>query len=1353
MRAIEWSSTPLGPLTKWPQSLRSALSICIGSRFPIAIYWGAELALLYNDAWSPILGEKHPWALGRPAREVWPEIWDTIGPMFQLVMTTGDSTYTEDGLLPMRRHGYTEECYFNFTFTAVRGEGGTVEGIFNAVIETTYRVLAERRSRLLRELGERVALASSTQDVARVAIECLTTAPADAPFSAIYLVEGSGQQARLASCAGIEAGSGPAPSVIALGPDDNTAWPLARAQRSLRVELVDSLGTRFGEALPGGPWPEPASCAFVAPITLPSRDRPSAFLILGANARRAIDDPYTQFVEKVASQLAATFASTQRREELAATDRAKTAFFSNVSHEFRTPLTLMLGPIDDMRALAPRDQAERERIDLLHRNALRLLKLVNTLLDFTRIEAGRVEAAYEPTDLSGLTADLASSFRSAIEKAGLALNVDCPPLAETFHVDRDMWEKIMLNVLSNALKFTFEGTIAVRLREVHGGAELEVADTGIGIGEQDLPRIFERFHRVEGARSRSHEGTGIGLALVQELVRLHGGELRVQSRQGVGTSFFVRIPSGTAHLPKERIRAARTLERTAIGLGAYVQEALRWVSEPAIDSAPPLVAQYAEVEPRERILVVDDNADMRDYVSRLLRERWDVETTNDGQAALERIRSNPPDLVLTDVMMPGLDGFALLRALRSDAYTREIPVVLLSARAGDEATSDGLKAGADDYLVKPFTARELFVRIAARLTAVRVAREASAQRANLYRAFMQAPFPVGIFRGPKHVVELANDATLRAWGKGPNIMGRPLLEARPELRKQPFPELLDEVYRTGKTHEGREQLARLPTGPAGEFQDRYFNFVYAPLFDARGAVEGIMVCSFEVTEQVRARTLLTTAQKAGQIGIFEWDGRSNEVYWSPELYALLGRRPGEIEATVERWNELQHTEDREGGWNKYRHACANRTTVYESEQRLLQPDGSWRWVRTTNHLTFDDAGQVTRCLGAVVDIQRLKDLADREGAARFDAEEANRAKDDFLAMLGHELRNPLSPIMTAIHLLKLRGGDGTTREVSVIERQTEHLTRLVDDLLDVSRITRGKVTLNRESVEVADIVAAAIETASPTIENSRHQLITKVPTHGLVVDVDRVRMAQVIANLLTNAAKYTLPGGRITVSVAREGRDVAIHVQDTGAGISAELLPRVFDLFVQARQTLARAQGGLGLGLAIVKSLVAMHGGSVSATSEGLGHGSTFTVYLPLIEARATKRERSSSLRATPERRGARVLVVDDNVDGAEMLAEALHALGYRTAIAHDGPQALQVAAEFEPQIALLDIGLPVMDGYELAERLREQRANLTLVAITGYGQDTDRERARDAGFNDHMTKPVDIDKLGRVLESPSRTN
>ncbi len=485
MRQVDWPSTPLGPVQTWSKTLRPALSICIGSSFPIAIYWGPSLALLYNDAWRPILGEKHPWALGRAASEVWPEIWNTIGPMFQQVMTTGEATYSEDSLLLMHRHGYTEECYFNFSFSPIRGEGGRVEGVFNAVMETTYRVLAERRSLVLRELGERIALASTTQDVARLAVESLAKAAADAPFCLLYVVEGDSAQARLVASSGVEAGSAFAPSVIATGNEDGASWPLSRAHDSRRVEVVDNLGSRFPVPLRAGPWPEPVSFALIAPITMPSGERPSAFLVIGANPRRAVDQQYVQFLETAASQLAASFASVRRREELAEIDRAKTTFFSNVSHEFRTPLTLMLGPTEEaLKSTSPR--LEGEDLALLHRNELRLLKLVNTLLDFSRIEAGRMEAAFEPTDLSALTADLASSFRSAVEKAGLTLVVDCPPLSGSFHIDRDMWEKIVLNLLSNAFKFTFDGTISVRLRQVHGGAELEVADTGIGIGEARL---------------------------------------------------------------------------------------------------------------------------------------------------------------------------------------------------------------------------------------------------------------------------------------------------------------------------------------------------------------------------------------------------------------------------------------------------------------------------------------------------------------------------------------------------------------------------------------------------------------------------------------------------------------------------------------------------------------------------------------------------------------------------------------------------------------------------------------------------------------------------------------------------
>jgi len=305
----------------------------------------------------------------------------------------------------------------------------------------------------------------------------------------------------------------------------------------------------------------------------------------------------------------------------------------------------------------------------------------------------------------------------------------------------------------------------------------------------------------------------------------------------------------------------------------------------------------------------------------------------------------------------------------------------------------------------------------------------------------------------------------------------------------------------------------------------------------------------------------------------------------------------------------------------------------------------------------------------------------------------------------------------------------------------------VDDLLDVSRIAQGKVTLARESVEVAAVIAVAIEMASPLIENGRHKLVTDVPKQGVVVDIDRGRMAQVLANLLTNAAKYTPVGGRICVAAKRVANDVVVTVEDNGTGISPELLPNVFDLFVQARQTLARSQGGLGLGLSLVKSLVTMHGGNVSAESKGIGMGSKFTVRLPALDARPKAPE---AARALPNVRQneRRIFVVDDNADAADMLAETLQMLGYRTAIANDGPTALSVAHEFEPHAALLDIGLPVMDGYELAERLRgQQGADLLLIAITGYGQESDRRRSRAAGFKEHVTKPVDLESLAKLLE------
>ena len=1258
MRSFDWAATPLGAPRTWPQSLRSALSICLGSAFPIALYWGPELALVYNDAWSPILGAKHPWGLGRSGREVWPEIWDTIGPLFEHVLSTGEATYSEDQLLPMRRHGFTEECYFNYTFSPIRGESGRVEGIFNAVVETTYRVIHERRTRLLRELGERTAATRSSREACTLAAVTLGAAPADLPFCAVYLVDEAARGARLAGVAGLDPGGPAAPAFLPLD-DTNAPWPLALAQKSGRVEVVSALPERFGFVLPGGPWPEPASAALLAPIVTGASSRAAGFLVVGASPRLSLDEAYRQFVERAATHVATALANAAayeaeaaRAAALAEIDRAKTVFFSNVSHEFRTPLALMLGPLED--ALATSERAlGGESLTSVHRNALRLLKLVNTLLDFARIEAGRAQASYEPTDLGRLTAELASSFESAFVRAGLVFEIDCPALAEPIFVDHDMWEKIVLNLVSNALKFTFEGRVRVALRACDGHVELAVSDTGTGIPEAELPRLFERFHRVQGARARTHEGSGIGLALVHELVRLHGGSLQVMSKLGEGTTFTVVVPRGFAHLPQERVEAARDLTSTATGAAPYVAEALRWLpgaGEPAPTNAlaaMDLATDGLEVHPGARVLLADDNADMRAYVERILGARWTVEAVSDGETALEAARRERPDLVLTDVMMPKLDGFGLLRALREGKGTKDIPVIMLSARAGDEARIEGLVAGADDYLVKPFSARELVARVATHLQVAEVRRAAEKERARLYAVFEQAPVAITVFRGPAFIYELANPRYLAMVGKH-DIVGRGLFDVFPEIVDEPITQALLQVYATGETFVGEIFRADIERG-RGHIEEAYWNFSLDPMRDEDGAIVGVVQVVTDVSEQERARKRL---EEAGR----------------------------------------------------------------ERENLLVQAQ-----------------------------------------EARREAEAANRSKDEFLAMLGHELRNPLAPIFTALHLMSLRAAGVAQRERTVIERQVKHLAALVDDLLDVSRITRGKVELKKQKIEIADVVAKAIELASPLLEQRRHHLTVEVPTRRLAVDGDATRLAQVVSNLLTNAAKYTETGGRIAVTAERHGGQIVLRVHDSGIGIAPDMLPRVFDLFTQERQAIDRSQGGLGLGLAIVKSLVVLHGGTVEAYSEGRGRGSEVTVRLPAAEDR-TEDVMAMSMHSAGTGAavgsfalgGRRVLIVDDNQDAALLLSDALSELGHTTRVAHDGPEALQIAAEFVPEVAVLDIGLPVMDGFELARRLREQPAlrRARLIALTGYGQQEDRQRSAEAGFDAHLVKPVQIQRLKAFIDA-----
>jgi signal transduction histidine kinase/CheY-like chemotaxis protein len=691
-----------------------------------------------------------------------------------------------------------------------------------------------------------------------------------------------------------------------------------------------------------------------------------------------------------------------------------------------------------------------------------LQSLVNTLLDFSRIEVGRMRASFQPTDLAALTRELASVFRSAIEKAGIRLVVDCLPLGERVYVDRDMYEKIVLNLLSNALKFTFRGEIEVRLRDAGSAVELSVRDTGTGIAEEQLPHIFERFHRVEGVQGRTHEGTGIGLALVQELVKLHGGTVRVVA--GNGSTFTVTVPKGKAHLPADQIDASRGLAFSSAAANSYMQEALRWLpggsgQPPSLDSEllADLRRKAAAGVPRPRVVWADDNADMRDYVGRLLAPLCDVESCLDGETALAAVRREPPDLVLADVMMPRLDGFGLIRMLRADERSRFIPVILLSARAGEEARVEGLQAGAEDYLVKPFNARELVARVEAHLKSRKLIEESrDALRESEKRT----------------VADLEAMTSLQEVG---NFCSRPGSDFHQCLDK-----ILSAAIAITSADKGNIRLFDARSGVLKITAQRGFDRAFLDLF---AEVKG--------DEAAACREAMHAARRV----VIEDITRSHIFLEQAPLRVLLD---------------------------------AGVRAVHSSP--LIASDGSVLGMISTH---FAEPHRPTERQLRLVDLlmRQAADFLERKQAEEA-LREAARRKDEFLATLAHELRNPLAPIRNSLHILRLAGSESGTAErvYEMMERQVNHMVRLVDDLMEVSRITSGKIELRKEQVELGAVVRSAVETSRPLIDAAHHQLAIRLPTEPLTLEGDPVRLAQVLSNLLNNAAKYTTEWGQIRMA-------------------------------------------------------------------------------------------------------------------------------------------------------------------------------------------------------------------------------
>jgi signal transduction histidine kinase len=1151
-REFDWSATPLGPVEFWPESWRHAVQIILDSSFPTALAIGREhLIYFYNDAFIPLAGaSRHPAALGLPVPVAWKEIWNEILlPRFTHTLTTGEPTGEADLLMPLERSGYLEETYLTFSFAALRDDKNQPNGIFCTAIENTARVIAERQINCLRALAARSSLAETPEAACQSAVATLEANPRDLPFALLYLLDKDGKKAHVAGTAGLV--SLPRGVTETIDFADTPSCAIARVAASRTALLMDDIQPLI-QGLVRTPEVTPQQ-AWGLPVLNPGSEHLAAVLIAGVNPMRPLDESRA-FHELIANHLETAISSArakqhvrERAQALAELDRAKTVFFSNISHELRTPLTLLLAPLDDLLARTTLEDADRSLLEIARRGGARLLKLVNSLLEFSRIEAGRIEASYEATDLAGLTTDLASVFRSAFERAGVALTLDCPKLPADVYVDRDMWEKIVLNLVSNAFKFTFKGEVRVSQRALGDHIELEVSDTGCGVAAEDLPRLFERFFRGRTTQARTHEGSGIGLSLVHELVKLHGGSIEARSEVGVGTAITLRIPCGSAHLPTERIGRMRTLERARIGALPFVEEALGWLPDGGSAAFNPESGETTSTSVSEtpraddaaqaRILIVDDNADMRGYLRHLLGGRWQVETAPDGVVAMEHIRQRLPDLVIADVMMPVMDGFGLLSAIRSNAASEKLPVMLLSARAGEEASSEGLRAGADDYIIKPFSARELLARVESRLAQARM-----------------------------HAAE--------------------------------------------------------------------------------------------------------------------------------------------------------------------RHA-------------------------------------------------------------RETAEQANRARDIFFTMLSHELRTPLMAVLAWTALLKdnrLDPGEAV-HALELIDRNARVQRRLVDDLLDISRIVTGRLRIDpRPVASLAQTIGIVVDSFRPAALAKNLAVETALETGAGTVNGDSERLQQVVWNLLSNAIRFTPPGGWIQLRYARRGEHVELLVRDSGQGIAPEELPHLFERYWQGVSRERRSQGlGLGLGLAIAHRIIELHGGSIAAASDGEGRGATFTVTLPLhssdpqsppasegtetadldaaaaansrmLDAATSELEVASStahLHELPMKsddggapHALRILLVEDHEGVAKACRRLLTSHGHFVVCVPSLAAATTVGERATFDLAICDLSLPDGSGIELLSRIRSRFARLgskgqvPAIAISGSVYDEDVARSLQAGFAAHLAKPFDEERL-----------
>ncbi|RIB01815.1 hypothetical protein C2G38_948383 [Gigaspora rosea] len=1274
--SFDWSKTPLGPMSSWAPSLKSTVDLCLHSVFPIAVYCGPELILIYNQMYRPILKTKHPNAMGLPAKEAWSEIYDDdLGPKFQEVMTTGQGLFRDDNLMLIHREGYIEECYFSYTLSPIFEADGSVNGVFNAVQETTQRILATRRLKTLGELGNRTPGAKTVESSCHMVASTLRDNDEDIPFAIIYLIESdeSDNKIRIARLVSttfdqdletIEGSDGVDEYVFTKGrskrvlPDylsdiqDNITITIEDNNNnnnnnnmelsiSSDVQATSSHDTSFhiqhvvrtGEhaiiTLSNG-------CkAILLPVaTSTGKNVLTSVMICGINPRRALDREYMGFLQLVVGHVSSSMTHGKSREEerkqaemLADLNRQKINFFQNISHEFRTPLTLMLSPLEEAISMCSPDSPILPNLQLINRNARRLLKLVNTLLQFSRMEAGRLEARFQKTDIAKITLELASCFESMARSLQLDYIIDIQnqkefdeKLEREVFIDHDMYEKIVFNLCSNAFKHTWTGNVTVRLYPSHNDDQevviLEIADTGVGIPQDHIPNLFQRFHRVESSQSRSHEGTGIGLALVKELVNRHGGDITVISEVKKGTTFRIYIPTGCEHLPPKQVHfPSDDDDKTALSHDAqlfnsrelYLEESHQWIQtkqRPDYDDNDPDVVMQGEGDKdamdidddfeadlgkrmsmssidddkskkyqfpfddisvgfndskKYRVLIVDDNTDMRNYLSGLLKKEFDIYCACDGRDALRTLKMNPtlPDLVLSDIMMPNMNGYQLLSAIRNDPVLQLIPVILLSAKAGEEASIQGLEKGADDYLTKPFSARDLIARV----------------RVNIRLSYLRQQLLLQQRRQSETKQLLFSISNKIRSGLS---LDKTLTTAVEEILRILPSDRVFILASENQNFSNHEIMAYAAADP-NEQNMKGLKFEYTYGGDVQAEAEASTTASSESIKPLLDHIIKDSLDYS----------RETDVTVHMNFSSLVANKPVSLISIPIRENSITW------GW-----LVANRppnTQWLNSEKTFLQ--------QITNQISL-----------AITHAKLMEEKLKREAQIEA-AKAANEAKSRILANTSHELRTPLGAIIGVLSAFEDTPLTEDQKDmVHIMTRASDVVLSVVNDILDAAKLEAQKITLVNRTFDLFDFMEKTIELFGENAGNKQIELILCCDPDSLpkYVKSDPERLQQVLINLLSNSLKFT-DNGEVVLKVsleeieeesnsssdesAKKGR-LCVEVIDSGIGIDPAFIKSIWESFSQGDQSMTRRQDGTGLGLSICKHLVTINGGLIDVESE-----------------------------------------------------------------------------------------------------------------------------------------------------------